>query len=91
MQSRYTDASGFTVKNLPAWSQFHEQNGTFTMYPDHVTGTNPYSIELQCCNTIRECAVNTFQVSVYDNDPVLNANKMEGIVYVQYDTKEQVG
>jgi hypothetical protein len=60
LQSRYTDTSSYKVKNLPLWMSFHESNGTFTMYPDHVTGSNPYSIELYCCNTINECAVNTF-------------------------------
>lgn len=91
MQSRYTDANGFKVKNLPIWSSFHEQNGTFTMYPDHVTGTNPYTFELYCCNSIKECALNIFQVIIIDKDPILNTTLMESTIYVQFDSIEQIG
>lgn len=42
------------------------------MYPDTVTTATPYSLEVYCCNKIKECAVNSFQVHVYDTDPVLD-------------------
>ena len=73
-QSRFTDPvySTFTSKNLPTWASFHESNGTLTMYPDKVTGDEPITLELYCCNDISECAVNTLLVNVYDTDPQIN-------------------
>lgn len=52
---------------LPYWLTFYERNQSIVMYPVDIA---EYEIEIYCCNTIDECAINTFTVSPKDTTPV---------------------
>jgi hypothetical protein len=55
------------------------------MYPDKVTGTSPISLELYCCNSINECAVNNLLAKVYDNDPEADFTRIPSSLILNVD------
>jgi hypothetical protein len=42
------------------------------MYPDKVI--NHISLEIYCCNEISECAINSFDLNVIDDDPEIDSS-----------------
>ncbi len=60
------------------------------MYPDSVP-SDPISLELYCCNSINECEVNAFLVSVYDTDPELDTTALQSAFILEYDSSASVG
>ena len=58
------------------------------MFPPWVT--SPIYLEVYCCNKIYECAVNTFQVTVYDTDPVKSSAFVDSYI-IQFDSSELIG
>jgi len=78
-----------TTTALPSWMTFYEGNYTFLMYPPTYTAPYTFSIQVFCCSSIEECAIDTFTITIADTAPV-EAYTIPDYT-IQYDTAEAMG